>query len=217
MMMSKKKIRILIADDHELFREGLSELITREEDMECIAMARDGEEALKLVAELVPDVAIIDVAMPGMCGTDLAKHLKERWSDIAVIMLSAYNYKSYLLASLEAGVESYLLKDTPRRELTNSIRLVASGKCVYNLGINKSLLCSVGRRNGAEIKILKDLNRRELEILKLATCGLGNKQIAARLSLSTHTIETHFINNFRKRILIIYISCKNCDFISCFN
>ncbi len=124
------KIKVLVADDHPTFREGLCHFIEAEEDLEVVARSADGPNTVSLAKELNPDVAIIDVSMPGLNGIEAARQVKEACPKTAIIMVSAYDYESYVLASLQAGAVGYLLKDTPVRELVSAIRMVHR-KIVY--------------------------------------------------------------------------------------
>jgi len=192
------KIRVLIADDHPLFREGLCRLFQDEEGLECIAMAEDGEEAVKLTQELRPDVAILDVNMPKLTGIDAARQIKQTCPKTAVLMLSAYKYNHYVIASIQAGVDGYLLKNTPRSELIESIRMIHSGKGIFNIeAISKILRRLTSGTDSAESGA-NELRKRELEVLKLTARGMSNKQISSELNITDNTVGTHLVNIFRK-------------------
>ena len=193
-----KKIKVLVADDHPAFREGLCRLIEEEEDMEVVAMAADGGEAARLAKELLPNVAIIDVAMPVVNGIEAAKQIKESCPATATLMVSAYGYESYILASLEAGAAGYLLKNVSLRDLISAVRSVHAGKGVFDLKATSKILRRLAPEKGEERRGLGELHRRELEVLKLAGKGMSNKEIAAELSISERTVQTHLTNIFRK-------------------
>ena len=193
-----EKIRVLIADDHPLFREGLCRLFQDEEGLECIAMAEDGEEAVKLTQELRPDVAILDVNMPKLTGIDAARQIKQTCPKTAVLMLSAYKYNHYVITSIQAGVDGYLLKNTPRSELIESIRMIHSGKGIFNIeAISKILRRLTSGTDSAESGP-NELRKRELEVLKLTARGMSNKQISSELNITDNTVGTHLVNIFRK-------------------
>ena len=192
------RIRVLVADDHPAFREGLCRLLEEEEDLEVVARAADGEEALRLAKELLPDVAIIDVAMPEVNGIEAATQIKASCPATAVLMISAYNYQSYILASLRAGAAGYLLKNAPLRELINAVRFVHAGEAVFDLKATSSILRRLVADNAEERTGLGRLQHRELEVLRTAAKGMSNKEIATELVISERTVQTHMVNIFRK-------------------
>jgi DNA-binding NarL/FixJ family response regulator len=166
--------------------------------MEVVAKSADGEEAVKLSKQLMPDVAIIDIAMPRMGGIEAIELIKKACPKIAILALSAYDYESYVLASLQAGASGYLLKDTPIVKLLSAIRMVHEGHgAVLYLGSNEAIKDRL-RYDRTESDIRQKMHARELEVLKLAAKGLGNKEIAKRLGISERTIQSHFMNVFKK-------------------
>jgi DNA-binding NarL/FixJ family response regulator len=193
-----EKIRLLIADDHPAFREGLSRLLEEEEDLECVATSADGEEAIKMVEELHPDVAIIDVSMPNLDGIKATEKIKATCPDTAVLMISAFDYQSYVLASLQAGASGYMSKDRPLRELISAIRLVHGGDSILDLKATDTIVrCLID--SGRDRKTSFDeLQPRELDVIKLTAKGMSNKDIADELFISERTVQTHLNNIFRK-------------------
>jgi DNA-binding NarL/FixJ family response regulator len=191
-----EKIKVLVADNHPIFREGLCRLLEDENDLEAVGRAADGAEAVRLAKDLLPDVAIIDVAMPGINGIEAATQIKAACPGTAILMMSAYRYEPYMLASLRAGAAGYLLKNIPLRDLINAIRLVHAGEGVFDLKAASKILSRVA--GDKERRDLEGLCRRELEVLGLAAKGLGNKEIAAELVISERTVQTHLVNIFRK-------------------
>ena len=192
------KIRLLIADDHPAFREGLSRLLDDEEDMECIAKPSDGMEAVRLAKELQPDVAIIDVTMPNLNGIEAAKRIKAACPATAILMVSAFDYESYILASLQAGASGYMSKNTPLRELVSAIRLVYKGESVLDTKATEKVVRRLVAGDASQKTDVECLHPRELEILKLAAKGMSNKGIAEELIISERTVQTHLVNVFRK-------------------
>jgi len=187
-------IKVLIADDHPAMQEGLSKLLSNAADIQVIGSASDGEEAVRLAEQMSPDVAMLDVAMPKLDGIQAAKKIKELSPKTAVIMISAFDYESYLLGSVSAGAAGYLLKNCTPGELINAIRLVYSGEAVFHFG-------SVGnifRLATNKAKPVEQLQKRELDVLKLAAKGLGNKEIARVLGISQHTVHSHMLHIFGK-------------------
>ena len=193
-----KKIRVLVADDHPTFREGLCHFLENEKDMEVVARPTDGEETVRLAKELLPDVAIIDVAMPKLNGIEAARQIKAANPTTAILMVSAYAYESYLLASVRVGAAGYLLKTAPVSELISAVRSVISGEAVFDLkGISK-ILGRLATEPGAESKGLEGLHDREVQILKIAAKGQSNKHIAEKLGISERTVQTHMFHIFKK-------------------
>lgn len=195
-----EKIKVIIADDHMLFCEGLRTFVEKEEDMECVAIAKDGVEATRLVEELLPDVILIDIDMPKMDGIEAARKIKIACPGTAVIIVSAYKYAHYILASIEVGVDGYLMKHIPRSELINAIRVVHSGQGVFSIEATGRILQGVAA-DGYKCKEMlhpSNLTRRELDILKMIARGITNKEIAHKVGLSNHTVNTHLVHIFRK-------------------
>lgn len=190
------KITVMIVDDHPPFSQGLSRLLADEADLEVVANSSDGEEAVKLTTQLHPDVAIIDVAMPKMSGIEVARQINAICPSTAILMLSAYDYESYLLHSLQAGARGYLLKTSSLRELISAVRLVHSGQVVFTSKAATGFLNRLAIDNGKER--LGGLHNRELQVLRLVAQGKANKEIARELVISDRTVQTHLVAIFRK-------------------
>ncbi|MFC1953214.1 response regulator [Chloroflexota bacterium] len=197
--MGSDKIRIIIADDHVVVREGTRELLQKEEDLDVIGEAGDGDEAVKLGKELKPDVAIVDINMPNLNGIEATKQIKALSPKTAVLVLTAYDYEQYVFAVLEAGAAGYLLKDVPGQEVIEAIRAVHAGESVLHPAIARKamnhILHSGGKAKGFRVQ---ELSAREVEILQLAAKGKSNKEIAQELTLSMRTIQAHLGNIFDK-------------------
>jgi DNA-binding NarL/FixJ family response regulator len=190
-------IKVLIADDHPLFREGLYQLLSKEKDLECVAAAENGNEAVSLARKFMPDVALIDVSMPEMNGVEAAKQIKKECPGTAVLMLSAFKYHYQVLACIQSGVDGYLLKNTRRRELINAIHMVHAGDKVFSSEATGNILQGSITNKKGKVSI-GDLHSRELEVLKQVAMGKSNKDIARELGISVHTVATHLFKIFTK-------------------
>jgi NarL family two-component system response regulator LiaR len=195
-----EKITILLADDHVLVREGTCQLLEREEDLQVIGEAGDGEEAVRLATELHPDVAIIDIAMPKLNGIEATKRIKALCPATAVLILTAYDDDPYVFALLEAGAAGYLLKNVRGRDLVEAIRAVDAGESMLHPTIARKVIDRFARPSSEppEEGGLDQLTERELEVLKLAAKGMSNRDIARHLSLSIRTIQAHLSTAFGK-------------------
>ncbi len=195
-----EKIKILIADDHAFVREGTRRILEQEPDLEVVAEAGDGEEAVRLASDLKPDVAIIDVAMPKLDGIEATRRIKALCPKVAVLVLSAYDDDQFVFGLLEAGAAGYLLKSVRGHEIVDAIRAVDAGESVLHPSVARKVLnrfASVSSRAQRK-KPLELLTDREMEVLKLVTKGLSNKDIADGLSLSVRTVQGHLANIFNK-------------------
>lgn len=194
------KIRILIADDHAVLREGMRNLLEKEKDFEVAGEASDGEEAVKLATELKPDVVVMDIVMPKLSGIEATRLIKQANPSSAVLILTAYSDIRYILGLLEAGACGYLLKSARGTEVVGAIRAVRSGESVLDPVVTRKLLQRVvGPGRGAgEGKSSGELTARETEILRLAASGMSNNEIASTLFLSLRTVKAHLTNIFNK-------------------
>ena len=194
------KIKVIIADDHSLFREGTRSLIEQEPDMEVIGEASDGEEAVKLVTRLSPHVALIDIAMPKVNGIEATKQIKTTCPATAILILTAYDDDQYVFTLLEAGAAGYLLKNVSGKELANAIRAVYDGEAVLHPSIAQKVFNRAANLTPATDPRPQssDLSKREVEILRLAARGMNNQDIANELYLSRRTVQSHLANIFRK-------------------
>ena len=188
-----KPIRILLADDHKLLREGLRSLLERQHGFAVVAEASDGREALRLAEEHRPDVAVMDIAMPVLNGIDATKRIVETSAPTAVIILSMHDDESYIVRALNAGARGYLLKDSLKADLIGAVNAVSQGYSFFSPKIRLLLQEDNFRQMADKQKTdsLELLSGREREILQLAAEGRSNKEIANLLNLSLHTVETH--------------------------
>jgi NarL family two-component system response regulator LiaR len=193
------KIRILLADDHAIVREGTRRVLEEEDDMEVVAEAGDGEEAVKQATRLKPDVAIVDIAMPKLNGIEATKRIKELVPATAVLILTVFDNDRYVFSLLEAGAAGYLLKNVRGSELVEAIRSVYNGESVLHPSIaGKVLRRFMPSAQGASQGVSAVLTDRELEVLILAAKGMSNKDIAEKLYLSVRTVQGHLARIFDK-------------------
>lgn len=192
-----EKIRVMVIDDHPAFREGLTRLLKEETDLEIIATLGDGLQALELAGKLKPDVAVMDISMPGMNGIEAAKQIKEVSPGTAILMVSAYKYPSYVLACLRAGAVGYLMKNASLDKIISAIRMIHGGGSVFDLKITGKVLLNLASGK-AGMEQDQELHPRELQVLDLAARGRGNKEIGNQLNISERTVQTHLVNVFRK-------------------
>ena len=188
-----KRIRILIADDHGIVRTGLRLQLERNDQFEVVGEAADGREAVRLAEELVPDIVIMDIAMPSLNGIQAAAQIIKALPQTGIIMLSMHSDETYITRTLAAGARGYLLKDNAEVDLYRAVQVVAQGKPFFSPAIANTLLedymCQMQQRGLQDSYDL--LTDREKEILQLLAEGRSNKDVAVLLDLSTNTVETH--------------------------
>ncbi|MFY9814775.1 MAG: response regulator transcription factor [Dehalococcoidales bacterium] len=193
------KISVFLAEDHAVVREGLAELIRRETDMEVVGEAGDGEDTVRLVKQLKPDIVLMDIAMPIVNGVEATKQIKTSVPQTRVLVLTAYDNPEFITAAIDAGAAGYLLKNVRRKELTNAIRSAYEGESVLHPSVAKAIFAQL--RTPAD-KITSEkpdvLSEREFQVLQKGAEGLSNKQIATLLSIGPRTVQTHWRNIFDK-------------------
>ena len=194
-----KKIRILLADDHTILRNGIVALLDNEEDMNVVAEAEDGRTAVNLACKFKPDVAVIDIAMPLLNGLETTRQIKKQCPQVKVLILSMHDNEEYIRQVLEAGAMGYILKDAAARELIQAIRLVNSGESVLSPAITRLVIEDYLRWGGIRQVGNEDiLSPREREVLQLIAEGYTNKQIAGILTISIKTVQAHRLNLMQK-------------------
>src|SRR6201987_5023457 len=195
-----RKIRILLADDHQLMRSGIRLMLERESDLSVVGEASDGREAVALAKSLRPDVVVMDIGMANLNGIEAAQQVTQNRPEVAIVMLSMHSDESYVLRALKAGARGYLLKDSAEADLIKAVHAVAGGKSFFSPAVSKVLLDDYVRklkRSGAE-DAYDLLTPREREILQLVAEGKSNKDVANLLNLSVYTVETHRSNIMEK-------------------
>ncbi len=196
----KLKTRILIADDHPLLREALCQVLSKEQDMEVVGKASDGEEVVIMASQLKPDIVIMDIIMPKFDGIEASKKIKTTAPNIAILILTAYDDDNYVLGLLEAGAAGYLLKSARGQDLVEAVRAIRAGESVLHPEIIEKLLKRAMLKSAGIVKPRTNelLSEREREMLKLLATGVGNKEIAKKLCLSLRTVKAHMSNIFTK-------------------
>jgi DNA-binding NarL/FixJ family response regulator len=205
--MGRDKISVMIVDDHPLFRQGVRRVLEAEEDMEVIMEVADGEEALRLATQLVPDVILMDVNLPGMNGLRVTQELKATRPEIAVIMLTAYHNEEQVFHCIRVGASAYFPKDVTPRRLIESVHQVHNGYYVIDDTIfEKPEVASWLLKQFDQASLVEDmpdelftpLSAREMEILQHIARGRSNKEIAHDLGISRQTVKNHMTNILRK-------------------
>jgi DNA-binding NarL/FixJ family response regulator len=202
-------VRVLLVDDHRLFREGVVSLLERAPDIQLVGEAGTGEEAIQLAARLLPDVVLMDVQMPGIGGINAAREIVREYPHTGIIMLTMFEDEESVFAALTAGARGYVLKDADRGSLLRAIRAVAGGEALLGAAVARRVLdqfqsnspsppVPIGPRPASRLLPEEELTPREREVLQLITQGLRNREIAERLVLSEKTVGNHISNIFAK-------------------
>ena len=197
-------IRVMLVEDHVLVREGTKELLDREENLQVVAQAGDGEEAIRLADKHRPDVILMDVAIPKLNGLEATRGIKAAHPETAILVLTAYDDDEYVFAFLEAGAAGYLLKDVGVTDLVKAIRGVHAGESVLHPAIARKVVLDLARRTltprapGQGESIPAQLTGPELKILRLAARWMTNQEIARSLSINARTVQAHFTNILAK-------------------
>lgn len=203
--MSTSKIKVFIADDHEIFRDGVKQLISNESDMEVIGTASSGEEAVELLKDTTADVVIMDIRMSGMNGLETSRAILKNDPNTHILFFSLYDRDDYVLTALEMGASGYILKDTSNKIFLKGIRAVSNGQFYFTGDVTDVLIKKYRElrdvKNTPEISsssLQASLSKREYQILDMIREGKTNKEIAEQYNLSVRTIETHRMNILRK-------------------
>jgi len=201
-MSEKRKIRILIADDHAVVRSGLRSILESEDDLEVVGEAADGHQALEVAQELLPDVILMDINMGDWDGVTATRRVRNSVPSSRVIVLTNYDEDNLVFSSIRAGASGYLLKEVSGNQLTNAIRTVADGFSLIYPSVARRVLDEFGQLRSAipssEADVYSDLTPREREVLRLVASGRANKEIGAQLGISERTVKTHISNIFSK-------------------
>jgi DNA-binding NarL/FixJ family response regulator len=193
-------IRVLVADDHALFRQALRGILSTEPDLELIGEAGDGEEAVRMAAELVPDVVLMDVRMPKLAGIDAARQISTQLPSTKIVMLTVSDEDGDLFEAIKAGASGYLLKEVDPAEIADAIRQIHAGQSLLSPAVASKLVSEFAAlsKRADEKAMRPSLTARELEVLTLAADGLTNRQIGRRLEISENTVKNHIRNILEK-------------------
>ena len=197
MYQEGQPIRLLLVDDHPVVRKGTRDLLDTEHDFQVVGEAASGEEAILKARELVPDVILMDVSMPGMNGIEATKQIKAERPAQNVLVLTSYDDDAYIFALLEAGAAGYLLKNASEAELLGAVRAVAAGESALHPSVARKVLERFSTTSTSSAP-LDTLSPRELEVLCIAATGRTNKEIARDLDISPRTVQVHLANIFSK-------------------
>ena len=194
------KTRIIVVDDHPLLRQALKSVLMKQQDFEVVAEAGDGVEAVNLVTELVPDVVIMDISMPNLSGLDATKQIKDKFPEIAVLVLTVHNDNEHILSILQAGAGGYLTKSVFGDEVVHAVRALVSGEMVLSHSVSEKIIKYASRHITKPLSLGKyeKLTGREYEILIMAAKGISNKDIALKLDLSLRTVKGYLTDLFLK-------------------
>jgi len=194
------KTRIMLADDHPLLRQALRNVLEKQPDFEVIAEANDGEEAVKLATELIPDVVIMDISMPNLNGLEATRQIKADCPTIAVLVLTVHSDNEHILGILQAGAGGYLTKSVYGDEVIHAVRALVAGETVLSPSVSRQVLKYAFQHITKPLSLdaSDKLTARELEILRLAAKGISNRDIALRLDLSVRTVKGYLADIFLK-------------------
>jgi NarL family two-component system response regulator LiaR len=187
-------ITVLLVDDHEMVRRGVRAFLETQPDISVVAEAGSGEEAVRLAAEHAPDVALMDLIMPGMDGVEATRRLTTRSPRTNVVMLTSYHDDEHVFPAIRAGALSYVLKDVGPEELADTVRRAAAGEAVLHPRVAARVVRELHGARRDEPNAFRELSDRELEVLKLIAGGLNNAEIAGRLYVSEKTVKSHVSN-----------------------
>jgi DNA-binding NarL/FixJ family response regulator len=205
-MMETPPIRVVLADDlvladdHAVVRKGIREFLEEEGDIQVVAEADDGEQALAHIAELRPDVAVLDIQMPGLTGIEVTRRVKADYPDVKVLMLTAYDYDPYIFAALQAGANGYVLKTARSHQLTAAVRTVHDDGTALDPTVTRKVVehMASGSPYARAEGMVERPSEREMDVLRLVARGFSNRAIGRELGISDRTVQGHLANLFGK-------------------
>jgi len=192
-------IKVMIADDHQMFVDGVKAILSQIENLEVIGEANDGEALLKLIAVNPPDVVLMDMNMPALNGLETTKIIVERYPSVKVIMLTMHDSSDYIQRLIKAGANGYVLKNTGKEELKLAIETVHAGDSYYSKEVTQRIMDAMNRKKEVQTNVMNvELTEREMDVLKLIAAEMTTNEIADKLCISSHTVETHRKNLISK-------------------
>ena len=195
----RSPIRVVLADDHAVVRKGIREFLEDDPDIVVVGEARDGQEALRLIDELRPSVAVVDIQMPTMTGIEATRQIKSAFQEVRVLVLTAYEDDPYVFALLRAGADGYLLKSADPDDLVRAVKAIASGGKVLDPAVAARVVAQVtSGKPAAALNQVEPISQRELDVLRLAGQGRTNKAIGLELGISDRTVQGHLANIYGK-------------------
>jgi DNA-binding NarL/FixJ family response regulator len=194
--VNRKKIRVVLADDHKVVRAGIRIFLEQQEDIQVVAEASNGNEACRVIEQTKPDVAVLDIQMPEKSGIEVARWIRANRLNIGVLVLTAFDDEPYIRAVLQAGANGYVLKTAEPREIIQAVRDVNNGKSVLDAALTQKIIARL--TNNDDSDRFEALTDRELEILHLTARGFTNKAIGVQLGISDRTVQNHLANIFQK-------------------
>ncbi len=193
-----KEIRVLLADDHAVVRKGIRDFLDDDDAIRVVAEAGDGQAAVDAYAREQPDVALFDIQMPRLNGLEATRAVKQEYPAARILILTAYDDDPYILAALQAGANGYLLKTASSDEIVQAVHAVAEGETALSPSVAKKLVQRAAGKGEGSRQLVEPLSERELDVLRLAGRGMGNKQIGAALGISDRTVQGHLANIYGK-------------------
>ncbi len=189
-------IRVMLVEDHTLVREGLRNLLLLEDDIDIVAESGDAREALENIQKAVPDIVLMDIALPGMDGIEVTAKIKKEFPDVCIIMLTMHVDEHLIIRSVEAGASAYLLKSTTREQLIDTIRIVINGQ--HQIILSSAQVKALLNMKNKTSSTIQEITFREKEILRCLCEGLTNKEIGVRLYITESTVKSHLYNIYVK-------------------
>lgn len=209
-----EQIKIILVDDHQMFRDGVKSVLTDEENIEIIGEVGTAKDLYSLLKLNTPDLIITDISMPDISGIEIAKYVSEKYPDVKILILSMHSNEEFITKALSVGANGYLPKDTSMTELLEAIHVIYKGDNYFNKNISDTILKSIINKSKKDSSEQEALTKREKEVIKLVVEGLTNKEIAEKLFISIRTVDSHKNNimqklNLKSSVELVKYAIKN--------